>query len=451
VVLGGALLILLVALGVVLWARTRPGFDPYGWLVWGHQAVAGSLDTNAAPSWKPLPFIFTVPFGLFGHYELWLWMITSVAVSLSGVVFAAAVAYRLTLGRADLQAPLRRYAPWAAAIVAAVALLCITDYWHYILSYQSDPMIVSLCLGAVYWHLTGHHRWAFVFGALAALGRPEVWPFVGLYTVWAWRAVPSMRWLLIAGVVAILLLWFGIPAITSRSPFVAANNAMGSGRRLHSNRVFGTIGRFLDLQEPGVWIAVALAMALAAWRRDRITLILAGGVVAWVVVEVAFALHGWPGLGRYMFEAAGVAVALAGAAVGWALLELPRVPRLAGTVVAGAIAISLIPTAISQGRTEHRDLRVQRDRTTALNRLSATVSQYGGPARLRPCGEPLTRLEYQTVLAWTLHRNVVNIGFKYGPAIRRGDPIVLFTPLSSGRWRVQALHQRRHACRTLPH
>jgi hypothetical protein len=429
--------------------------------VWGHQAVAGSLDTNAAPSWKPLPFIFTVPFGLFGHYELWLWMITSVAVSLSGVVFAGAVAYRLTVdaaGAASIAsspggelAGFRRYAPWAAAVVAGVALLCITDYWHYILSYQSDPMIVSLCLGAVFWHLTGHHRWAFVFGALAALGRPEVWPFVALYTVWAWRAIPSMRWLLIAGVAAILLLWFGIPAITSRSPFVAASNAMGSGRRLHSNRVFGTIGRFLDLQEPGVWIAVALAMALAAWRRDRVTLILAGGVVAWVVVEIAFALHGWPGLARYMFEAAGLAVALAGAAVGWALLELPRVPRLAGAVVAGAIALSLIPTAISQGRTEHRDLRVQRARTTTLNLLSSVVSKYGGPARFQPCGEPLTRLEYQTVLAWTLHRNVVRIGFKYGPAIRRGAPIVLFTPTSSGGWRVQALHQRLHGCRTLPH
>ena len=41
---------ILVALGVVRWANTRPGFDPYGWLVWGHQALAGALDTNAAPA-----------------------------------------------------------------------------------------------------------------------------------------------------------------------------------------------------------------------------------------------------------------------------------------------------------------------------------------------------------------------------------------------------------------
>ncbi|MGI8713687.1 MAG: hypothetical protein ACR2NR_10990 [Solirubrobacteraceae bacterium] len=35
---------------LVLWAGTRPGFDPYGWLTWGKQTVSGSLDTNAAPS-----------------------------------------------------------------------------------------------------------------------------------------------------------------------------------------------------------------------------------------------------------------------------------------------------------------------------------------------------------------------------------------------------------------
>ncbi len=74
--------LLVVSLLLLLWAKTRPGFDPYGWLVWGRQTVAGNLDTNAAPSWKPLPYLFTAPYGLFGHYQLWLWMVTSLAVSL---------------------------------------------------------------------------------------------------------------------------------------------------------------------------------------------------------------------------------------------------------------------------------------------------------------------------------------------------------------------------------
>ena len=95
-------------------------------------------------------------------------------------------------------------------------------------------------------------------------------------------------------------------------------------------------------------------------------------------------------------------------------------------------------------------LKAQRARTKQINRLSDTVSRLGGTARLNACGEPLTRLEYQTILAWTLKINVVKIGFKYGQAIRHGNPIVLFTPLSHGGWKVHALHQRRPSCRSLP-
>ncbi len=90
-----------------------------------------------------------------------------------------------------------------------------------------------------------------------------MWLFLGLYSIWAWRAMPSMRWLIVAGVVLLVLLWFGIPALTSRSPFVAGSNALGSGRRLRSDRVFGTIGRFLDLNPTVVELTALLAVALA--------------------------------------------------------------------------------------------------------------------------------------------------------------------------------------------
>ena len=53
----------------MLYARTRPGYDPYGWLVWGQLTIHLELDTNGAPSWKPLPYLFTVPYALFGHYS----------------------------------------------------------------------------------------------------------------------------------------------------------------------------------------------------------------------------------------------------------------------------------------------------------------------------------------------------------------------------------------------
>ncbi len=435
---------------LVLWARTRPGFDPYGWLVWGHQTIVWALDTNAAPSWKPLPYLFTVPYALFGHYEMWLWLITAVAVSLSGVVFAGRIAYRLTDGDG-----VPGYAPIAAAVFAGAALLGITEYWHYILSAQSDPMIVALVLGAIDCHLSGRHRWAFVLGALASLGRPEAWPFLALYSIWAWRRVPSMRPLIVGGGVAILALWFGIPALTSRTPFVSASNAMDSGRALTHNRVFGTIGRFLGLHTPVVEVLALFAVAVAIWRRDRVTLALAAGIVAWVIIEIAFSLHGWPGLARYMFEAAGVTVVLAGAGFGWLLSESRRLSPAAGLVgIALAVVIvgALVPPAVSRARTEHADIVVQRRRTDEINRLTGVIKSLGGAARLRACGEPLTRLEYQTMLAYQLGENVSSVGYKYGEAIAHGNPIVLFTPYPTGiGWQVQAMHQTRPSCQALPH
>jgi hypothetical protein len=437
------------SVALVVWARTRPGFDPYGWLVWGHQTVVGSLDTNAAPSWKPLPYLFTVPYALAGHYQLWLWMFTSVAVSLSGVLFAARIAYRLTAAPAD-----RRYAGLIAGAFAGLALLGIQDYSHYVLSAQSDPMIVALCLAAIDCHLSGRPRWAFVLGALASLGRPEVWPFLGLYSIWTWRTIPSTRRLIVAGVVVLLLLWFGIPALSSRSAFVAGTNALNSGRALHNNKVFGTIGRFLDLHAAVLEIVALASIGWAIWRRDRTTIALAAGALAWVVVEIAFALHGWPGLPRYMFEASAVMVVVAGVLVGRLLAEglpvVPRAPSWAGIPIVVLIVAALVPSALSRARTEHKDLRIQRTRTHQLNSLTATINRLGGPGRFRSCGEPLTRLEWQTILAWNLRINVVKIGFKYSPAIQSGRPIVLFTPTSKGSWRVQALHQHAPQCRSLP-
>jgi hypothetical protein len=444
--------LLVLSTVLILWARTRPGFDPYGWLVWGRQTVAGNLNTNAAPSWKPLPYLFTFPYGVFGHYQLWLWMITALAVSLSGCVFAARIAYRLVAAD-SLEISQRRYAPWVAAAFAGLGLLGLTDYWHYMLSAQSDPMIVALCLAAIDCHLCRRYRWAFALGCLAALGRPEVWLFLAAYSIWAWFRVPAMRWMIVTGAAAVILLWFGIPALTSRTPFVAASNAFGSGRRLQSNQILGTIGRFVGLN-PRVLEATALLSAvLALLRRDRVTLALVAGVCAWVVVEIAFSLHGWPGLARYMFEPAGVLIAIAGAGIGRLLADPPRISPAAawaGIALVVVIIVALVPPALSRARFEHRDIVGQRTRTTEIGKLTGTISRLGGPGRFKGCGEPLTRLEYQTILAWNLHVNVAKVGYKYGPAIASNRPIVLFTPIPTGGWLVQAMHQHSARCMSLP-
>ncbi len=437
--------LLLISTVLVLWAGTRPGYDPYGWLVWGKLTVHFKLDTNGAPSWKPLPFLFTVPYAVVGHYALWLWMITSVAVSLAGPIFAWRIAFRLT----DAP-PQRRYAAYAAGAFAAALLLGIRDYTHFIFSAQSDTMIVSLCLAAIDCYLCGRYRWAFWLWVLGSLGRPEVWPFLGLYAVWAWRAIPSMRRMMVLGLLLQPLFWFGIPALTAKSAFIAGSNALHSPRELHSNKVFGTIDRFFKLHEAPMWIAAALATMLALYRRNRFVLLLAAGTMAWVVVEIAFALHGWPAVPRYLFEAVASACVLAGVLVGWAILELPAIvrriaPRLSPSAVGWSTGVvmllfagTLAPAARSRLRAERTDLKHERARAQEINRLSTVVSKLGA-SRILACGQPNMPIGYQSVLAWYLG---IKIGVLYvNPNTFRAHPhtVVNFYPLHNG-WKVFPSH-----------
>ena len=418
--------------------------------MWGYQTLHLSLNLGGAPSWKPLPYLFTVPYALAGHYELWLWMITAVAVSLAGSVFAGRIAYRVTRGAAadsDASQPIRRNAPVAAAIFAGVAVLGLEGYMHYILSVQSDPMIVTFCLAAIDMYLCGRYRWALVFLVLGSLGRPEVWPFLGLYSIWAWFKVPAIRWMVCGAIAVVGFMWFGIPWITNGRPDIAGELALRSPRELHQNKVRGTVGRFAELHYLPVWIAAFGAVAIGALRRDRVVLTLAAAVLVWVIVEIAFALHGFPALPRYMFEAGGVVAVLAGIGVGWALTELPKLthglPRWSGIPVVLVVIGSLVPGAVARTRAERLDLRHERDRTNEIALLQTTIDTLGGYRHIRDCGQPVTIVEYASALAWMTHLDVGSVGYLPGAEMRRRYPIVVFGTVSPGGWTARPWHTRR--------
>ena len=436
-----AVALLGLAAVIVVWARVRPGYDPYGWLVWGHLTWHGQLDTNGAPSWKPLPFLFTLPYALIGGHALYLWMTTAFAISLSGVVFAWRVAFRL------LDAPgERRYAAYAAGLTAAVALLAILDFPHSILSAESDTIVVALCLAAIDCTLNRRYRWAFWLWWLAALGRPEVWAPLGLYFLWAWRAQPGMRVQMLVGLALVPVLWFGIPALSSKSPFSAATLAERSPRALHANKVTGTIGRFLSLDPTVVKLAAALAVIQAVLRRDRRVLLLAGGVVLWVAVEAAFALHGWSAVRRYMYEAAAGVDVLAGVLIGRLILDLPTVPGalnrprwataagIASLVLVLAFAISLVPILHGRIAAERGDLRGQRTRTTYIGLLAGAV-QHLGAERILACGQPHIGIGWQSILAWQLGTNVGILYFNPVSKVAPKHPIVNIYPHAYG-WQI---------------
>ena len=459
-----AALLLVVSVVLVRYAQTRPSYDAYGWLVWGYQSVHGSLDLGGAPSWKPLTYLFTVPFALFGHYEMWLWMFFSTAVALAGTVFAGRIAYRLSAAELTAEpeaGPVARYAPTAAAIFAGAAVLGLQDYMHYILSSQSDPMLVTFTLAAIDMHLLGKYRWTLLFGVLATLGRPEAGPWLALWGLWAWIKLPSMRWMLVAGALVVAFGWFGIPTITNHRPLLAGDLAQKSPRALRHNQFFGTLGRFKDLEYIPMWIAAALTIVVALIRRNRLLLVLAAGAVGWVVVEIAFAYHGWPALGRYMFEPGAVGAVLAGVAVGLVLIELPRlrrgVPRWAGVPVVAVLVGVLVPGAIARIRTERHDRRHELARTHQIALLQTTTNVLGGAARIEACGQPVTDVGYVSALAWLYHRDVGSVGglqqHVEAADLRNPNlPRVLIEPLRQGGWAVRPWHtapSEAAACRGL--
>src|SRR6516165_4805994 len=70
-----------VVAAAVAWVEltdTRPAYDAFGWLVWGRQVLHWNLNTDGAPSWKPLTFLFTLPYAFAGRGQVWLWMVTAV-------------------------------------------------------------------------------------------------------------------------------------------------------------------------------------------------------------------------------------------------------------------------------------------------------------------------------------------------------------------------------------
>jgi hypothetical protein len=444
-----------VALGVVVisaillrWADTRPGYDPYGWLDWGYQTLHGTLNLGGAPSWKPFSYIFTVPYALFGGYALWLWMLTAVSLSLAGAVFGGRIAYRLTAGEGGD----RRWAAWIAAVFAGTSVLAIQQYFHYVLSAQSDPMLVTFCLAAIDCYLGGRLRWAWWLGVICGLGRPEVWPFIAMYGVWLLVKRPSMRWMVVAGAAVTLFLWFGIPTITNGRPDIAGQLALKSPHELHSDKIVGTLDRFRGLSYWPVEVAALLAVVLAAVRRNLTVLMLAAIAVGWIMVEVAFALHGFPAVARYLFEPAGVAAVLAGVGVGWLLLDASRLssalPGWVGIPVAVVLIAAMIPQALSRAGDEHTDILYERARTVEINKLAATIGALGGYQRVLSCGHPVLNVEYVSIMGWYLHLNTGDIGYRPTFELLNPHPIMMFTSLHNG-WAVKPYHQHNSACANL--
>ena len=69
------------------------------------------------------------------------------------------------------------------------------------------------------------------------------------------------------------------PALTSHTWFSAGDLALNSKNAIHGNKIVGVFGRVVGLYELPMQLTVAYALVLAAIRRDRVWLTLAGAAL----------------------------------------------------------------------------------------------------------------------------------------------------------------------------
>jgi hypothetical protein len=399
--------------GISLLLPSEPSYDPWAWLVWGRELAQGGLDTTGGPSWKPLPVVFTTLVAPLEDADDGLPAALWVVVARAGALLALAMAFRLAFRLAGAGV-----AGAIGGVVAAGALFLTPDWFQFTAHASEAPIAVAFMLWAVERHLDGRHTHVVVLGTLACLLRPELFPFLALYWLWAWWAQPRLRPLL-AGVAVLL------PAAWIVPEWIGSGNPLDGGRQARSEPVWSLSHaeqpwlRALDRVHNHAGLAVELlALTAAAWalaRRRFAVVVLAAAALAEVAVYLAMTEAGFSGNPRYVLPALTVASVLAG--VGTAVLvetgaEFARwlvrgrarlLPRLAGGA-AGLAVVALLgaPFVDERGRQLRSEARQVELRMDIHRDLARAVDEVGGPPAVAAIGTATANRALHSRLAWEL-------------------------------------------------
>ena len=216
---------------------TVPSYDPWSWIVWGHEVFDPhtSFIVNGGPSWKPLPMIFTTIYGLLGGAAPTLWVITARVGGLLALWGTWQLTSRLAGGG------------WLGAFAGLLAAIGIVltgrqdqAWYYYFLHGTSEAILVAVAVWAADRLLDGRHLQAYLIMVAGGLIRPEWWPFLGLYAIWLWFRdpgfkSPAMRLVLLAGLAVQPVGWFVPPWVTTGQPFLAATHAADYNGHLGSD------------------------------------------------------------------------------------------------------------------------------------------------------------------------------------------------------------------------
>ena len=389
---------------------SSPTYDPWAWIVWGREITELDLDTTYGPSWKPLPVLFTTPFALFGDAAPPLWLV----VARAGAILAVVMAYRLASrlagdGRAGV----------VAGVAAAFALVFTEGWVRNGALGNSEGLLVGCVLLAVDRHLDGARGQALAAAFAAALLRPEVWPFLGVYAVVLWVKDPRLRPLAAAAVLLLPVLWF-LPDLVATGELLRssarAQEPLPGSPAFAERPALEVASEAVSIPPVAVvaGFVAALALGVIAWRRDAgvsPALALALAAVAFVVLVALMTEAGYSGNLRYLLLPAAL-MAVVGAA---ALAELAykaggRLSALVGVLAAAAL-IASAGLHVPRLRTDLEELAYE---GRLYHDLGRAVSEADG-AGVADCGRPVTGPFHVPAVAWHLHVHTATVGLEPEP------------------------------------
>src|SRR3954464_11825450 len=173
------LLCLAFAIGIVVYP-TYPNYDSYYSLLWGKEALHGTLphfQGFRVPTEHPLAIVAGALLSLFGRGADRLW------IALTFASFMALIWGMYRLGRTAV--------PPVVRLIAAALLLTRFDFGFLAARGYIDIPYMALVVWAAALEAARPRRGTAVFLLLAAAGmlRPEGWVLAGAYFLWmAWRA-----------------------------------------------------------------------------------------------------------------------------------------------------------------------------------------------------------------------------------------------------------------------
>jgi hypothetical protein len=384
-----------------------PTYDPWAWIIWGREITHLDLNTVSGPSWKPLPILFTTPFALLGDAAApGLWLL----IARAGGLLAIAMAYRLG----------SRLGGRAAGLIAGAALVLAEEFVRNFARGNSEGLLVALCLWAVERHLDGRRTDAFLLGLGAALLRPEVWPFWGLYGLWLAYTQPRRRLPVVGAFLLCGFLWFAPEYWGSGDWLRAANRARQpnpDSPAFAPHPFLEVFKRSSTILSVPVLLGALLALVPAARaRRWDVRVALAAAALALMIAVGLMTQAGFAGNLRYVALPAALVCVLAG--VGW--VDVVRAAwrrggRVAAAALAAVVVLGAAPFLASDVDLMSYDARKLQDEAYFYDTLPVAIDKAGGRERIKRCGTVFTGPFQVQVVAWNLHMHGGEVEIEANP------------------------------------